>query len=27
MEMLYGSEFAMQVIEGGEIVIHKLPIS
>jgi clan AA aspartic protease len=25
--MLYGSEFAMQVVEGGEVAIHELPLS
>jgi clan AA aspartic protease len=25
--MLHGSEFAMQVIEGGEVAIHELPVS
>lgn len=27
MTMLDGSEFAMQVVEGGEVAIHELPVS
>jgi clan AA aspartic protease len=27
MGMLFGSELAMQVVEGGEVIIHELPVS
>jgi clan AA aspartic protease len=27
LAMLHGSEFAMQVVEGGEVAIHELPVS
>ncbi|HSS49196.1 MAG TPA: clan AA aspartic protease [Thermoanaerobaculia bacterium] len=27
MSLLHGSEFAMQVVEGGEVIIHELPSS